>query len=69
MGKFLNLFASAIPLIERILFPNGKFNKQRGIVIVVLFLACVLGIEFFGQDTVESAVDVLAPLVELLGNS
>ena len=68
MKKLINLLTTAGPLIKKLLWPNGKFSLDRAYVIIALFFITVISIALFGVDTVVSATELLAPLVEMIGS-
>lgn len=67
MGKLSIILANLVPFFKRVVFPNGKFDRERAIVILVLFVIILFCVELFGASTVISATELLKPLVELIG--
>lgn len=67
MHKLLSLLSAVLPIGKKLLFPNGKFNSERAIVIIVLFVIIATGIHVFGIDTINAATELISPLVELIG--
>ncbi|UOX40254.1 hypothetical protein [Vibrio phage PhiImVa-1] len=69
MHKFIQLLSAVLPLGKKLLFPNGKFDKERAVIIIVLFVIIATGIQVFGFDTISATTEILTPIVELIGTS
>jgi hypothetical protein len=67
MHKFINLLSAVLPFGKKLLFPNGKFDRERAIVVTVLFIIIATSINFFGLDVVQATAEILEPIVELIG--
>lgn len=67
IAKFLPLVAKLIPPLKRFVFPNGNFDRVRGLIVFAMSVLVPLGIYFLGEDTMNASLHYLQELVPLLG--
>lgn len=67
MNKILGMLTGILPVLNRFLFPNGKFQLNRVLVILLSFVVILTGVTVAGEDTVRLTLELLKPLVLLFG--
>ena len=63
----LNVLLVVVPSVKRWIFSDGKFVPKRAIILIITLVLLTLGTHFFGEDTVNSAVDALDEVSDVIG--
>ncbi|WAI96123.1 TMhelix containing protein [Vibrio phage vB_VhaP_PG11] len=53
--------------IKKWIFADGKFSLQRALILVVMFLAILLSVQYFGAANTEIALDFLDEVSDIIG--
>lgn len=65
--KWVKLLAKVLPSAKSWIFSDGKFNFKRAGVLLVALILIVLGVEFFGYETMNQSVDLLDEVSDIVG--
>lgn len=65
--SILNVFLAVGPSVKSWIFSDGKFVPKRAIILIVTLVLLTLGTHFFGEETVNSAVDALDEISDVIG--
>lgn len=65
--KLLPIVTSLIPPLKKFIFPNGVFDRTRGLIVFAMSVLVPLGIYYLGEDTMNASLIYLKQLVPLLG--
>ena len=67
IARVLTAVIKIAPLVKGWIFSDGKFNLQRSIMLLLFFVALMVGVYVMGVDTVSDTVDILDDVSDQLG--
>lgn len=67
IAKALGMFKGIAPAVKAFVFADGKFRKDRAIILLVAFVLIMLSVNFMGAATVEQSIELLDDFSDVIG--
>jgi len=67
MMKILTLALNILPKLKSYIFADGKFRKDRAVILLITLFLLILSIKLFGIETVITSIEMLDEVSDILG--